>query len=93
MYEVYRVIRYKNIENRKKFLKSELISFLLEVGVLILIGFINPIFGDSIFIILFIIYIIICRIYAKKLDDDKKVDFYFRVMILIWFIIILMLLS
>lgn len=93
LYEVYRVIRYKNIENRKNFLKSELINFLIEIGALILIDYVRQIFGSAILIVVFAIYMIVCRMFVKKLDEDKKVDFYCRVMILIWVFIILILIS
>lgn len=93
LYELCRIIKYRNIENRKKFLKLELVNFFIEIGGLILIGYIMQIFGNDILIILFIIYIIIYKMLFKKLDSDKKIDFYHRLMILIGIYIIIILID
>ena len=71
LYELCRIIKYRNIENKKKFLKLELVNFFIEIGGLILIAYITQIFGNDILIILVIIYIIIYKILLKKLNSDK----------------------
>lgn len=78
LYELCRIIKYRNIENKKKFLKLELVNFFIEIGGLILIAYITQIFGNDILIILVIIYIIIYKILLKKLNSDKKIKFYHK---------------
>lgn len=48
LYELCRIIKYRNIENKKKFLKLELVNFFIEIGGLILIAYITQIFGNDI---------------------------------------------
>lgn len=93
LYELCRIIKYRNIENKKNFLKLELVNFFIEIGGLILIAYITQIFGNDILIILVIIYIIIYKILLKKLNSDKKINFYHRLMILIGIYIIIFLLK
>ena len=93
LYELCRIIKYRNIENKKKFLKLELVNFFIEIGGLILIAYITQIFGNDILIILVIIYIIIYKILLKKLNSDKKIKFYRRLMILIGIYIIIILMN
>ena len=93
LYELCRIIKYRNIENKKKFLKLELVNFFIEIGGLILIAYITQIFGNDILIILVIIYIIIYKILLKKLNSDKKIKFYHRLMILIGIYIIIILMN
>lgn len=93
LYELCRIIKYRNIENKKKFLKLELVNFFIEIGGLILIAYITQIFGNDILIILVIIYIIIYKILLKKLNSDKKINFYHRLMILIGIYIIIILMN
>ena len=93
LYELCRIIKYRNIENKKKFLKLELVNFFIEIGGLILIAYITQIFGNDIFIIFVIIYIIIYKILLKKLNSDKKIKFYHRLMILIGIYIIIILMN
>ncbi len=93
LYELCRIIKYRNIENKKNFLKLELVNFFIEIGGLILIAYITQIFGNDILIILVIIYIIIYKILLKKLNSDKKINFYHRLMILIGIYIIIILMN
>ena len=93
LYELCRLIKYRNIENKKNFLKLELVNFFIEIGGLILIAYITQIFGNDILIILVIIYIIIYKILLKKLNSDKKINFYHRLMILIGIYIIIILMN
>lgn len=93
LYELCRIIKYRNIENKKKFLKLELVNFFIEIGGLILIAYITQIFGNDILIIWVIIYIIIYKILLKKLNSDKKIKFYHRLMILIGIYIIIILMN
>ena len=93
LYELCRIIKYRNIENKKKFLKLELVNFFIEIGGLILIAYITQIFGNDILIILVIIYIIIYKILLIKLNSDKKIKFYHRLMILIGIYIIIILMN
>lgn len=93
LYELCRIIKYRNIENKKIFLKLELVNFFIEIGGLILIAYITQIFGNDILIILVIIYIIIYKILLKKLNSDKKINFYHRLMILIGIYIIIILMN
>lgn len=79
IFEIYHIFKVKN---EKTLLKREVIYYLIQFIVLLLIGFLEKILGKWVSISLFVTGIIICMICAKKLNEEKKIEIFNRMIVL-----------
>lgn len=80
LFEIYHIFKVKN---EKTLLKKEVIYYLIQFIVLLLIGFLEKILGKWVSISLFVAGIIICMICSKKLNEEKKIEIFNRMIVLI----------
>lgn len=88
IFEIYHIFKVKN---EKMLLKREVMYYLIQLSILLFIGLLEKILGEFVSISLFVVGIIICMICAKKLNEEKKIDFFNRMIVLMGICAILVL--
>lgn len=81
IYEIYRLIKYKNTENKKKFYIIEIVDFLITIAAIVVLTVVEEICGVGILAVIVVGIIVFCVLKIKKMSEDARIDLYQKLLL------------
>lgn len=81
IYEFYRLIKYKNVENKKKFYITEIRNFLITIAAIVALTVVEEICGVGILAIIVVGMVVFCVLKIKKMSEDERIDLYQKLLL------------